>query len=252
MPWHGPCCEVGWGDVFAILGRGWDEWYACSAGFTGRTPHYSSIIDYLFILYDTSLALFMITSQCFGPNKPSFACINQWGEKTNKHTDNFLNWAACPAKVPWNILFMLASWWCKSEKLWDVLFKHTYVCRQMLYLHSGGVFHRDQCALNSQLSTDVWQRVEMLGLNDRVSLLWLWRQGHQVRGGRRKVGARERRKKAAQRWLPRCHTQCQYVCLSYTYHLNRRCATTVGCFYLALTSQSKNSKRFFFSFHQGA
>lgn len=178
----------------AILGKGWDEWYACSAGFTGRTPHYSSIIDYLFILYDTSLALCMITSQCFGPNKPSFSCINQWEKKhrkkTNKHTDNFLNWAACPAKVPWNILFMLVSWWCKSEKLWDVLFKHTYACRETLYLHSGGVFHRDQCALNSQTSTDVWQRVEMLGLKDQFSLtlLWLWRQGHQVKGGKRKVG----------------------------------------------------------------
>lgn len=59
------------------------------------------------------------------------------------------------SEVPWDILFMLVSWWCKSEKLWDVLLKRTYVCRERLSLHSRWVFGRDQCALNSQLSTVV-------------------------------------------------------------------------------------------------
>lgn len=43
--------------------------------------------------------------------------------------------------------------------------KHTYICRERLSPHSGG----DQCALSSQPSTVVWQRVEVLGLRDCFS-----------------------------------------------------------------------------------
>lgn len=106
--------------------------------------------------------------------------------------------------VLWDLLFMLVSWWCKSEKPRDVLLKHAYVCGERLSLHSGGC-SRDQCASTLSPSTAAWQRAEMLGLSDclSLSLAWLWGQGRPAKGGRR-----QRRKRPARDWQPSCHTQC--------------------------------------------
>lgn len=93
------------------------------------------------------------------------------------------------SEVSWDLLFMLVSWWCKSEMLWDVLLKHTYVCRERLSLHSGGVLQGSICSQLSpvQLSDRGrrWQERVIVSLP-----MWLWRPGRPVKGRGRKVGQR--------------------------------------------------------------
>ncbi len=118
-------------------------------------------------------------------------------------TRRLLKLGSASSEVSWDILFMFVSRWCKSEKLWDVLLKHAYVCRERLSLHSGGVLQGSMCSQLSALHSlsgreggDVGN--EWLFLSLSLSLAWLWRQGRPVKGGRRKVGqAREGRGLAA-------------------------------------------------------
>lgn len=69
--------------------------------------------------------------------------------KKRKSHRQMLEMGSVASEVSRDLLFMLVSWWCKSEKLWDVLLKYTYVCRERLSLHSGGLSQGSMC---SQLS----------------------------------------------------------------------------------------------------
>lgn len=118
-PWHEPCFEVRsclrkWKAIQAILGKSWDERSACSAGFIGRTSRYSSIIDDLYSLYDTSLTLFGITSLCVCYHMFSFSSVSHEKKITHRR---LLELGSVSSVVSWDILFMLVSWLCKSEKL---------------------------------------------------------------------------------------------------------------------------------------
>lgn len=89
-------CLCKWKASQAILGKGWDERYACSAGFTGRTLHYSSIIEYLLSLHGTKMAVFVIIiNVCFDYHMLSFFLCKKF--KKN-HKNNFSNWGMCPGR----------------------------------------------------------------------------------------------------------------------------------------------------------
>lgn len=140
--------------------------------FTGRTPHYSSIIDYLFSLHDTPLALFVIAS---------LLAITK-----RNHTNSCVQ-KLSSSEVLQDILFMSVRWWCKTDELWDVLLKHAYICRERLSLHSGGVLQgsiRYSClAEGGDVGTDraphpvsLW-RVSMWSALILFSSYWQW-YGH--------------------------------------------------------------------------
>ncbi len=164
-----------------------DERCACSAGFTGRTPHYSSIIDYLLSLYDTPLAgSVVISTLCFGYLMLSSSPVSRDKKRMRA--------GSVTSEVSWDTLFMPVSWWCKSdEKLWDVLLKHSYVCRQ------GAAFSalRRRVAGISFLST-----LSSVQLSDRVEAdgrvivslsVWLWRPDVQWGEGAGQWGGAGRR-----------------------------------------------------------
>lgn len=140
--------------------------------------------------YGTPPSLFVTGSLCFCDHTLSFSSVSN--EKT-EICRQLLKLRSVSSEVPWDILFMLVGWWCKSKKLLDVLLKRNFVCRERLFSAlKMCVWQGSMCSqLSAQYSClaeggDVG--IEWLFLSCSLTLAWLWRQGHPVKGGKRKVG----------------------------------------------------------------
>lgn len=182
--------------IQAILGKTRDERNACNAGFI-RTPHYSSITDYLLSFYSASLVLFVINSLCSADYPMlSFPLSAMQQSRTN---DN-LKLGSVSSVVSWDVLFMSESWWCKRSFrmfYWSTL---RYAGRGGERLSPGpkGLLEGSMC---SQLSA----QCSFLADDVDVGTEWLFLTLC-LASGDKDIQRRE----DMEGW-PSCHTQCHCV-----------------------------------------